>query len=81
MVRPVYLCWPLVSISYWVQNDWRKQINPEMPRPDIRIAMMAALDEKGRLLAKRAIERIADILGISPATAYNDWKADRKTRK
>lgn len=73
------------------QNDWRAQIKLEIGAfldthgialekltPDIRKTMMAALDEKGLFFAKRSIEQIAGILGISRATAYNDLKAARK---
>lgn len=76
------------------QNDWRDQIKIEIRAfletngislekltPKARKKMMATLDEKGLFFAKKSIEQIAAILGISRATAYNDLNAARKMKK
>ncbi len=76
------------------QNDWRDRIRLEIRSfletnklnldtitPDNRREMMAQLDQKGLFFAKKSIEQIAGILGISRATAYNDLSAARKSNK
>ncbi len=72
------------------QNDWRDQIKLEIRSyllknsltletltPESRKKMMAHLDAKGLFYAKKSIEQIAGILGVSRATAYNSLKAVR----
>jgi len=76
------------------QNDWRGQIKFEILsflethhlsietlKPENRKEMMAWLDNKGIFYAKKSIEQIAVILGVSRATAYNDLMSVRKTAK
>jgi predicted transcriptional regulator YheO len=40
---------------------------------------MSRLDEKGLFYAKKSIEQVATILGVSRATAYSDLQAIRKS--
>ncbi len=74
------------------QNDWRDQIKIEIRSfltarnlglesltPETRREMMAHLDAKKLFYAKKSIEQIAAILGVSRATSYNDLQAVRKT--
>ncbi|MCP4721428.1 MAG: hypothetical protein GY860_18385 [Desulfobacteraceae bacterium] len=73
------------------QNDWRDQIKIEIRSfltaknlglesltADMRKSMMAHLDTKGLFYAKKSIEQIAAILGVSRATAYKDLQEIRK---
>ncbi|MCG8530906.1 MAG: PAS domain-containing protein [Desulfovibrionales bacterium] len=74
------------------QNDWRDQIKLEIRAfleknrktlesltPDSRKALMAGLDEKGLFFAKKSIDQVATIIGVSRATAYKDLKTVRET--
>ena len=76
------------------QNDWRDQIKlevrafleehnhaPDRLAPGERKRLIARLDEKGLFFAKKSIEQVAAIIGVSRATAYNDLKAARQHRK
>ena len=47
--------------------------------PEVRKKVIAMLDEKGLFFARRSIEQVAAILGVSRATAYNDLNAARKS--
>lgn len=73
------------------RNDWRDQIKleiraflsdsggtPDRLTPDIRKQLMARLEGKGLFYAKKSVEQVAAILGVSRATAYNDLNAVRK---
>ncbi len=74
------------------KNDWRDQIklelraflsehNLSLDSIDVtnRRSLMSCLDEKGLFYAKKSIEQVAAILGVSRATSYNDLQAVRKT--
>ena len=76
------------------QNDWRDQIKlevraffecrsgrPERLTPAERKTLIAGLDEKGLFFAKKSIEQVAGMIGVSRATAYNDLKAARQGMK
>ncbi len=76
------------------QNDWRDQIKLEIRTflesnnitlekltLDIRKKMVAHLDTKGLFFAKKSIDQLASILGVSRATAYNDLKYVRTMNK
>jgi D-arginine utilization repressor len=73
------------------RNDWRDQIKLEARAfarqtkraldrlgPKNRRRLMARLDTKGLFYAKKSVEQVAAILGVSRATAYNDLQAVRK---
>ncbi len=75
------------------QNDWRDQIKLEIRSfleshditlekltLDIRKKMVAHLDSKGLFFAKKSIDQLATILGVSRATAYNDLSYVRKMK-
>ena len=77
--------------SVLFQNDWRDQIKLEIRffleeknipldhlTPDMRRELMGILDKKGLFFARKSIEQVAAILGVSRATAYNDLNAFRK---
>ena len=74
------------------RNDWRDQIKLEVRSflmenriaPDGldmagRRTLMARLETRGLFYAKKSIEQVAVILGVSRATAYNDLQVVRKT--
>jgi predicted transcriptional regulator YheO len=74
------------------RNDWRDQIkleiraflgehNLNLDNLDAgnRRSLMSCMDEKGLFYAKKSIEQVAAILGVSRATSYNDLQAVRKT--
>jgi predicted transcriptional regulator YheO len=74
------------------QNDWRDQIKLEIRSyllknnltletltPESRKKMVAHLNARGLFYAKKSIEQLAGILGVSRATAYNSLKAVRAT--
>ena len=76
------------------RNDWRDQIKLEArtflneTRKSIdtldaptRKALMKRLEERGLFYAKKSVEQVAALLGVSRATAYNDLQAIRSTRK
>ncbi len=73
------------------QNDWRDQIKFEIRaflqengltidnlRPAQRKKLLSRLDAKGLFYAKKSIEKLAEQLGISRATAYKDLQHIRK---
>ncbi len=75
------------------QNDWRDQITLEIRwfleknnialdniTLDLRKKMVAHLDAKGLFYAKKSIDQLAAILGVSRATTYNDLKHVRKIK-
>lgn len=74
------------------RNDWRDQIKLEirnflnenqlaLTSLDLsnRRQLMSRLDEKNLFYAKKSIEQVATILGVSRATAYSDLQAIRKS--
>lgn len=74
------------------RNDWRDQIKLEIRdflnenqlaltslNLSNRRQLMSRLDEKGLFYAKKSIEQVATILGVSRATAYSDLQAIRKS--
>ncbi len=76
------------------QNDWRDQIKIEIRTflednnvllenltMDIRKKMVAHLDAKGLFFAKKSIDQLASMLGVSRATAYNDLNHVRNIKK
>ncbi len=79
--------------EFLFQNDWRDQIKLEvrsfctknslslkkLPAAD-RKNLIAHLDEKGLFYAKKSIEQLAALLGVSRATAYKDLNIIRNTR-
>ena len=74
------------------RHDWRDQIKLEIREYlnenqlvltglnlSNRRQLMSRLDEKGLFYARKSIEQVATILGVSRATAYNDLQAVRKS--
>ncbi len=74
------------------RNDWRDQIKLEIKaflnknqlvltslNLSNRRQLMSRLDEKGLFYAKKSIEQVATILGVSRATAYSDLQVIRKS--
>jgi D-arginine utilization repressor len=74
------------------RNDWRDQIKLEIRdflyenqllltglNLSNRQRLMSRLDEKGLFYAKKSIEQVAAILGVSRATSYSDLQAVRKS--
>jgi len=74
------------------RNDWRDQIKLEIRdflnenqlaltslNLSSRRQLMSRLDEKGLFYAKKSIEQVAAILGVSRATSYNDLQTIRKS--
>jgi len=74
------------------RNDWRDQIKLEIRdflnenqlsltrlNKAERRQLMSRLDDKGLFYAKKSIEQVAAILGVSRATSYNDLQAIRKS--
>lgn len=77
--------------EFLFQNDWRDQIKIEVRAfatannvlsrnliPQLRKKLIAHLDKKGLFYAKKSIEQLASILGVSRATAYKDLSSIRK---
>lgn len=75
------------------RNDWRDQIKLEVRaflnqnglRLDTldagqRRQIMGRLEKKGLFYAKKSVEQVARLLGVSRATAYNDLQAVRKSQ-
>jgi len=68
------------------RNDWRYQVkqeiqlfqeeyrlaDKELKCPENRREILARLDQKRLFYAKKSMEQIADLLGVSGATVYND---------
>jgi len=68
------------------RNDWRYQVKQEIQlfqqehqlvEKELRTAVnrrkvLARLDQKGLFYARKSMEQIADLLGVSRATVYND---------
>lgn len=88
LIRPARVQQPPALLF---QNDWRDQIRFEIRSfleshgvraakltPALRKDLMAELDGKNLLYAKKSMEQIASILGVSRATAYNDLRAAQK---
>lgn len=74
------------------RNDWRDQIKLEIRdflnenqlaltslNLSSRRQLMSRLDEKGLFYAKKSIEQVAAILGVSRATSYSDLQTIRKS--
>lgn len=74
------------------RNDWRDQVKLEIRdflyenqlvltglNLSNRQRLMSRLDEKGLFYAKKSIEQVAAILGVSRATSYSDLQAVRKS--
>jgi len=74
------------------RNDWRDQIKFEIRdflsenqlaltrlNLDSRRQLMSRLDEKGLFYAKKSIEQVAAIMGVSRATSYSDLQVIRKS--
>jgi len=74
------------------RHDWQDQIKLEIRDFLIenqltitnlnlsnRRQLMSRLDEKGLFYAKKSIEQVATILGVSRATSYSDLQAIRKS--
>jgi len=74
------------------RNDWRDQIKLEIRdflnanqlalkslNPSSRRQLMSRLENKGLFYAKKSIEQVAAILGVSRATSYSDLQAIRKS--
>ncbi len=73
------------------RNDWRYQIKreiqlfqqenrlseKELKKPENRHKILSRIDQKGLFYAKKSMEQIADLLGVSRATVYNDVVAIR----
>lgn len=77
--------------EFLFQNDWRDQIKLEVRAflvenqlslerllPVDRKRLIAHLDAKGLFYAKKSIEQLAAMLGVSRATAYKDLSGIRK---
>lgn len=80
--------------EFLFQNDWRDQIKLEVRSfiltnnlylnslaPSDRKNLIAHLDKKGLFYAKKSIEQLAAVLGISRATAYKDLNIIRNSKK
>ncbi len=77
--------------EFLFQNDWRdllkievrsfitqKNLLLEKLRPSDRKNLISHLDEKRLFYAKKSVEQLATILGVSRATAYKDLRSVRK---
>ncbi len=77
--------------EFLFQNDWRdllkievrsfitqKNLVLEKLQPAERKDLISHLDEKRLFYAKKSVEQLATILGVSRATAYKDLKSVRK---
>ena len=80
--------------EFLFQNDWRDQIKSEVRNyiltnrlqlenllPENRKKLIAHLDQKGLFYAKKSIEQLAALLGVSRATAYKDLSIIRNKKK
>jgi len=89
LIRPVQTA---KHPEFLFQNDWRDQIKIEVRAfatennfcigkltPPERKYLISHLEKKGLFYAKKSIEQLATILGISRATAYKDLSSIRKT--
>lgn len=76
--------------EFLFQNDWRDLLKIEVRsfitkenllleklQPSDRINLISHLDEKRLFYAKKSVEQLATILGVSRATAYKDLRSVR----